>query len=506
MKVCIIGAGVSGLSAGCYLQMNGFETEIYEKQSYPGGLCASWKRGGYTFDGCIHWILGTNNSNPFYRLWSELIDMESVEFVHHETRFEIELEKNRDRYGDNIFRLYTDINRLEAYLLDLAPEDSRPIESLIKCMRIMQRYELPPMIEYIPELRPMRKKLGMIFYLPLVILFSKWKNTTNLSFARELKNPFLKEAFELLFDGEELNMLVLAMPLSVSDKKGTGYPKGGSYKFIEHIAGKYESLGGKIHYNQNVKRILTEGNSAKGILLEDNRSVYADLTISAADWHFTNFDALEGHFVDKHLQNRIVSQKLKLYPSVIMVSLGVNRRFEEYPHLLRFPLDRKVISPDGTSYSRLESHIYHYDPTMAPEGKTIIAVSLYTYHGDYWINLRKDNLEEYNRKKAEFAVEIIELLDQRIKGVRHAVEVVDVATPATYNRYTNNWKGSVQGWYPSDNLLARSPIHDQLPGLTDFYYCSQWAIPGGGLPVAIKTARDLSQKLCRKYKKTFVVR
>jgi phytoene dehydrogenase-like protein len=30
MKIIIIGSGIAGLSAGCYLQMNGYETEIYE--------------------------------------------------------------------------------------------------------------------------------------------------------------------------------------------------------------------------------------------------------------------------------------------------------------------------------------------------------------------------------------------------------------------------------------------------------------------------------------------
>jgi len=53
-KVIIIGAGVSGPFAGCYLQMNGFDTEIFEMHDLPGEVCTAWKRGGYTFDGCIH--------------------------------------------------------------------------------------------------------------------------------------------------------------------------------------------------------------------------------------------------------------------------------------------------------------------------------------------------------------------------------------------------------------------------------------------------------------------
>jgi phytoene dehydrogenase-like protein len=506
MKISIIGAGVSGLSAGCYLQMNGFETEIFEKQSHPGGLCASWERGDFTFDGCIHWLLGSNKSSPFYRLWSELVDMKSVEFVNHEVRVEIELKENRDRYGDKIFHLYTDINRLEDYLLDLAPEDTILIKSLVKSMRIMQKFEMPPMIDNIPALQSWRQRMSMVSYLPFVFLYQKWKNVTNYSFARKLMSPFLKEAFELLFDGEEFKLLIMTMPLSFFDSKGAGYPIGGSYRFAKRIADKYIALGGKIQYNHEVKKIITGGQTAKGILLKDNRTIYSDITISAADWHFTVFEALEGKYVNKKLLALASNKRLQLYPSVLMVSLGVSRTFREYPHLFRFPLEAALTSPDGTVYTRLESHIYHYDPTLAPEGKTIIVLSLYTRNGDYWIKLRNTDIAEYNRYKTEFAREIIDRLAKKIEGVKQSIEIIDIATPATYHRYTNNWKGSAQGWFPDSNLLASSPVGSNLPGLSNFYFCSHWLIPGGGLPMALKASRDLSQEICIKNKKPFVIR
>ena len=50
--VIIIGAGVAGLSAGCYAQMNGDHTCIFEMHNLPGGLCTAWERKGYTFEGC----------------------------------------------------------------------------------------------------------------------------------------------------------------------------------------------------------------------------------------------------------------------------------------------------------------------------------------------------------------------------------------------------------------------------------------------------------------------
>ena len=45
-SIIITGAGIAGLSAGCYGQMNGYRTQIFEMDTKPGGLCTSWKRKG----------------------------------------------------------------------------------------------------------------------------------------------------------------------------------------------------------------------------------------------------------------------------------------------------------------------------------------------------------------------------------------------------------------------------------------------------------------------------
>jgi len=49
----IIGAGIAGLSAGCYAARSGYRTTILEMHSLPGGLCTSWHRKGYLFDGSV---------------------------------------------------------------------------------------------------------------------------------------------------------------------------------------------------------------------------------------------------------------------------------------------------------------------------------------------------------------------------------------------------------------------------------------------------------------------
>ena len=501
MKITIIGAGISGLSAGCYLQMKGFETEIYEKHSKPGGLCTSWKVGEYTFDGCLHWLLGSNKSNPFYKLWSDLIDMDSVEFVNHEVRMDLEVEHSADKYGSKVFHLYTDLVRLEAYMTDIAPEDTSQIKKLIRSMRRIQRYDFPPEVKTLPAFYSMKQKIGMIKHIPLLIFMLRNRYVTNFSFAKKLKNSFLREAFHLFFDGEEVPLVVITIPLAFSELKGTGYPVGGSFRFAKKIEEKYVPLGGKIHYNSTVKEILVENNIATGVQLINGQEVHSDITVSAADWYFTVFNALKGKFTDDKIRTLRDGKSFQVYYSVINISLGVGKPLNHLPHFSRFPIHKELVSPDGTIYNRLELHVYNYDPTLAPEGKTCVSVSFYTQKGDYWIDLRKQNIKEYEKIKNEFAHEAIELLEQKVGGIKEFIEEMDVATPATFHRYTNNWKGSVQGWLPGKNIMAPSPVAFELPGLNNFYYASHWSLPGGGLPVAVKTASDLAQIISKKFPK-----
>ena len=506
MKVNIIGAGISGLSIGCYLQMNGFETEIFEKHVKAGGLCTSWKNGDYTFDGSIHWLLGSGPGSPFYQLWSELTDMSAISFINHELRMDVEMKDHSDINGSKVFHLYTNLERLEQYCKSIAPEDSVTIHELICSIRKIQHYEVPPMIKSVPALLPLKEKIGMIRFLPMLLFMLRWKKVTNFSYAEKLSNPFLKEAFRLLFDGDSVPLLVLSFPLAFNDKNAAGYPVGGSYLFAKKIEEKYLALGGKINYARGVDRIITENGIAKGVVTGDGVKVASDITISAADWRYTVFEALEGKFVDRTILKLKNLEKLKVYYSAFMVSLGVAKSFAGYPQLFRFPLEKELVSPDGTTYSRMEVHVMNYDPTLAPEGKTVISLKFYTMKGDYWISLRNSDVALYNQTKNEFAKKMIDLLDEKLGDIKRHIEVTDVATPATFQRYTNNWKGSTQGWLPGKNIMASSPIRYELPGLKNFYFSSHWSQPGGGLPVAIKSGRDLVQIICNKAKIPFAVR
>jgi phytoene dehydrogenase-like protein len=506
-KAIIVGAGMAGLSAGCYLQMNGYDTEILEAHAIPGGLCTSWKRGEYTFDGCIHWLGGSGPGSAFYEMWSELVDLQAIEFVDHDLRFDIELEHHRDRHGDPVFHVYGDLDRLERYLLDVAPEDERVLKAFVASIRKLQRFSLPPLWDVAPEVRTLRHNLRLLRYLPFLPYLQKWSRVTNDDMAGRLQNPFLKEGFGQLFTGKTFSILGITMQLALFGRQSAGFPVGGSLAFARRIAERYTALGGQIHYRSRVAKILVEtdqGRSrAKGVALENGETYDADLVISAADGHWTIFEALQGQYMDDSIQALYAGDRLERFESMILVSLGIDRSFEDAPHILRFPLNESLTLADGTRFERMEAHIYNYDPTLAPPNKTVVTVTLYTANDVYWTELREKDRAAYRAAKDALAREVIRRLDAKFGDLQEHIEVIDVSTPATFIRYTGNWHGSYQGWYPPADLLSGAGLPKTLPGLDDFYMAGQWVEPGGGLPPVALSGRNVAQIICRRDGKPF---
>lgn len=73
----------------------------------------------------------------------------------------------------------------------------------------------------------------------------------------------------------------------------------------------------------------------------------------------------------------------------------------------------------------------------------------------------------------------------------------DVATPITWERYTGNWLITTETFGMT--------MSKTLPGLKDFYMCGQWVEPGGGVPSAALSARNLIQVICKHDEKSFAV-
>jgi len=469
-RALIIGAGMAGLSTACYLQMNGFDTTIVEQQARPGGLCTSWQREGYTFDGCIHWLLGSSPTSPFFRIWDELIEMDAVDFVDHELYAEVDVVGPRAPDGASTFRFYSDLKQLEAEMKRISPADGKLIERFIGVPRMLQRHELPPLIERAPALRTLGEKLGLLKLWRLGPGMARWFRISNVQLARQFESEFLAAMLANLFDQNEKAILMLAFPMAFFDQRCAGYPVGGSLAFMRRIEQRYRALGGEILYNG----------------------------------HWTIFEALPHRYVDRARRQLYAGQRLKTFPSLLLTSLGVARTFDGVAPARHLALPEPWTLPDGTEIRRVSCRTYSYDPTLAPPGKTVLNVLLTTHNHGFWRDLRQDDAGAYHAAKREVTRGIVGLLDDRLGGIRDSLEALDLATPATVIRHTGNWRGSYQGWIPGGFLSTRA-LPRTLPGLRGFYMAGQWVEVGGGLPPALLSGRNLAQEICARAGREFRV-
>jgi phytoene dehydrogenase-like protein len=234
-KVNIIGAGIAGLCTGCYLQMNGYNTEIFELHDKPGGLCTSWKRNGYVIEGCLHWLVGSGPSDNFYELWSELVDMQKIRFIEYQEFIRVE-----DTNG-NFLRVLSNVDDLQRELLEKAPEDKDSIIELADAVRKLSTFNMP--IDKAPQTANLLDGLIMMTkFLPNLHAFKKWSSISGEDYAKKFKNPLLKRMIgHLGLPG--MAMLFLIMTLAWLNKKSAGYPLGGSLPFIRLIEKRYLDLG-----------------------------------------------------------------------------------------------------------------------------------------------------------------------------------------------------------------------------------------------------------------------
>lgn len=513
-KVCIIGAGVAGMSCGIHLQKNGFQTVIYEGGMTPGGLCTGWSRGGYSFNGCMHWLLGAEKGSSFHTMWNEIVDLSQIKFVEHKERVQFEVKPLvethgracnnviSDKYGSNIFHFYNKTDDFEEYLLDIASEDAPLIKKWMACVRGLNKFQeiLPPVLADDASVWQkikfwgikMTVRMHQFGFHYLRYRFAGILQGTTHTFAEKFKNPFLREAIKNLYE-KEMSMYLLCFVQSYADLGVAKYPKGGSEAFAKVLADSYLKSGGVIKYNSPVEKIIVDdvAHRAKGLKLKSGELIDADYVVSAADWHWTMFDALgEKYIPSSQLKYKEVA-KSDVFYSYCILYLGVKDGMKEHPHFLRYYTDPYSL-PDGTQFDKMEVHLYNYDETLAGDDRCTIAVYFQTQNGDYWIDKRANDRIGYEASKKEFTALAIQKLSEHFgNDFVDKIEVKDLTTPATYYRYTHNLYGSSQGWMPT---IGRRSFGN-VKGISNVFLCGHWTVSGGGLPIALKSGRDVAKKI-----------
>ena len=262
-KIVIIGGGIAGLSAAVYALKCGYDVEVLEMHDMAGGLAMSWQRGDYTFETCLHWLVGSKPGGEFHEMWKEICDIEKLTFVDPEVFVRIEDERGGE------LTLYTDADRLEAELLARAPLDEAPIRALTHAIRSLKKFRI---VE--PSRGLAGNWLSMLQDVPIFPLLSRLMKMSGKEYGARFSDPMLRSFFST---GDIGKMPAIAMVLSLAwmGAGNAGYCIGGSQALIRLIEEKIAALGGKIRYRARVQRVLVENDAAVGVQLANGELIRA---------------------------------------------------------------------------------------------------------------------------------------------------------------------------------------------------------------------------------------
>jgi len=482
-KIVIIGGGIAGLCAGVYAQACGYEVEVLEQHTTPGGLATSWRRDRYTFETCIHWLVGSSPDGILHAQWAEVFDIDRLAFVYPEEYQRVESDDGRS------LRVYSNVERMEAEFLREAPEDAEEIKAFTSAIRHIA--DLP--MQALMDGSWPRRAWAMLRMVPRLPLLQHWAALSARDYSKRFKYDLLRSFFG---DGATSDMSVIALVFMFAwmSRRNAGYPIGGSKAIVDLIVERLRALGGTLRTGVKVDRIMVDNDVATGVQLANGESILADWVISAADGHATIYELLDGKYTNGAIDKLYAAQPV--FPSYVQVSLGIAQDLSREPGFLAHCLDVPLrIDPDTASNSA-SFRFFHYDPTFAPAGKTSVTCFLPTFNYSHWVELQRHDRARYDAEKTRIADEVVAILERRLPGVRARIETLDVSTPASVVRFTGNWKGSMEGFLPTPGSLFASR-RQTLPGLARFLRVGQWVSPGGGLPTGLMTARAAIQHLCR---------
>jgi phytoene dehydrogenase-like protein len=182
-------------------------------------------------------------------------------------------------------------------------------------------------------------------------------------------------------------------------RKTAGFPIGGSLALARAIETRFMDLGGTAHYGARVTKVLN------------------------------------GCRIDP-VHNELMESGTLVDP-IIQVTFGVKLDFSGSPAAMVECL--KLPVPIAIGDRRIEwfnAKNFAFDPSMAPPGKSVLT-SMFLTDWPYWEKLKGDPVA-YEAEKERITQACIPARETRYPGIRDRIEMTDVTTHLTYERYTGN--------------------------------------------------------------------
>ncbi|REB06477.1 phytoene desaturase [Sporosarcina sp. BI001-red] len=491
-KVIVVGAGVAGLASAIRLQHAGYQVDLYEKESTPGGKMNQIEMDGYRFD------LGPSivMMPDIYRELFQLCGRNPDDYI--------PMEKL-----DPMYRVY------------FSNDPTNPINvssNLVEWTRTLESFgeeEAAGFLNYLSEIykgytvamdniiqRPFRKKSD--FY--NLSMLKKGMNMKVSGSATQFIGNYIKDerlkqiiSFQTLYIGISpiKSPSFYTMIPMIQFLYGIWFIKGGMYTMATSMERLFQELGGTVHYNAPIDEILIENKQAIGVRM-DEETIKADYVVCNADFpyamkHLIQNKQAKGKYTDHKIDN------MKYSCSCMVMYLGMDRKYETIEHLHNFVFDENLEKNmhdifSGNKLTKASFYVYiasKLDSSLAPPGKDGLYIMMPVS------NVATANYEWNDKTIAEYRTYILNTL-KSIKGfenIENEIVTEKCFTPLDFETKFNAYNGAAFGLLPTLTQSSHLRPQSKAKDCSNLYFTGSSTHPGAGVPIVLMSARITAQEL-----------
>ena len=464
-KIYVIGGGISGLVAACYLRRNNYNVCIIEKNDVVGGRLFEFKEKGFRFNNGPSWYW---MKDIFEKVFEEIgiKNDDMYKLIKLDPQYKIVFENNDLPIPGN----YTEINKM-------FKSDNPKFDNFINRSSFKYKISVDQFLKYnnLSFTEYINRKT-LKHFLKLDLLTSYRKYSKKITLDKNLQK--LIEWPSLFIGSSPKKVSAMYSLLSYSMlKDGTYIPENGMIEIINSLEKHCKKLGVEIKLNESVLDYEIKDNQIISIKTNKNNYNNIESVLSACDYKFTESLLPEKY---KTYPDRFWN-KLELCPSALLIHLGINKKIatKDLFHILFFENDLDVHI--DTIYNKKElpeKPLFYINITSsildsAPENCENLFILIPT-------GPHKNIDEKYITKYYNYVLDRLELYFNT--NIRDSIIVKKIFRDQNFTDRFNSFGGNAYGLtcHPLQTAFLKPRIKSRY--INNLFYCGQLTNPGPGLP------------------------
>jgi len=485
-KAIVIGTGVGGLAIAIRLALKGYQVEVFEKNSYPGGKLSAFEKDGFRFDAGPSLFTQPQNIEELFSLAGEPI----------EKYFSYQQVPIANKY------FYENGKQVKAYT---------DAEDFAKEMKLQLNEDPQVVLNYLQQSKKLYENIGILFLEHSLHRAKTWFHSRVFKALSTVKLSYLFQSLHQYnsskFSSPEAVQLfnrfatyngsspyktpaMLSLIPHLEQNEGTFYPIGGMISITNALYQLALKKGVKFHFDSPVKRIVHDNGNVSGV--EVNEQIYsAKIIVSNADVYFTYKNLLANPLMAK----KVLKQERS--SSAVIFYWGIKKKFpqlelhniffsKEYKNEFEYIFKEGKLSSDPTVYINITSKM---QANQSPEGKEnwFVMVNAPANKGQNWEELKKVLRENILLKLSRMLGEDI--------GAQ--IETEHTLDPIMIEQQTASYMGSLYGTSSNSKFAAFLRHANFTSSIKGLYFCGGSVHPGGGIPLCLKSAKIVSDLIVK---------